>query len=149
MFDKHIQGVICEYLAAAWFTNNDYMVSWPFAHFGEYDFIITKEGEKPKRVQVKKVYFDNAKNRYISSLILSHKNCDGTTRNKKYNADSFDICAFVCVDCNVIYVVPISEIIGRRSITFYPDSDEPKISSQRPASYERFKRDLMEKWTTD
>lgn len=141
MFEHHKNGVICEYLAAAWFTNSGYSVSWPQHNFSEYDFIIDKKDETPKRVQVKTIYFDVNKQRYLCGLTLTHKRADGTTANRKYNADSFDLCAFVCVDYNAIYVVPIERILGRRSITFYPDRPETHIN--RPFSYERYKEKLI------
>ena len=141
MFEHHKNGAVCEFLAAAWFTNNGYIVSWPTGNFSEYDFIIDKKDEEPKRVQVKTIYFDAHKKRYISGLTLSHRQADGTTINKKYDGNSFDICAFVCMDYNAIYAVPIDKIIGRRSITFYPD--RPQTHIKRPVNYERYKDQLI------
>lgn len=141
--DRHqVNGVICELLAAAWFTQNGFIVSWPTDKTVEYDFIIDNKDDSPKRVQVKKIYYDNSKNRYIASLVLTHKQSDGKTRNKKYKKGAFDICAFVCADENAIYIIPFEFVHGRRSITFYPnDLGNPEF--KRPFNYEEFKRVLI------
>ena len=143
MIQTQINGVVCEYLAAAWFVNLGCVVSWPLDNNAEYDFIIETEGETPQRVQVKKVYFDNNKNRYIGSLVTPHKRGNGSVIYKKYNEDSFDLCAFVCTEYNVIYVVPIEFVFKRRSVTFYPDRKEPNITTQRTISFEQFKHELI------
>lgn len=141
MLDAHtINGITSEYLAAAWFTKNGFTVSWPSDHSVEYDFVIDNKTDILQRVQVKTIYFDNNKLRYIASLTLSHRTGEGKTINKKYNENSFDICAFVCSEQNVIYIVPIEHIAGRRSITFYPDN---KNQFPRPFNFERYKETLI------
>lgn len=141
MNQKHKNGIISEYLAAAWFTNNGFTVSWPSDCFGEYDFIIDDKVNSPKRVQVKTIFFDNGKGRYIGNTVLSHRLSNGHTINKKYSDNSFDLCAFVCRDYNAIYILPIELVKNRRCITFYPDGSEPNYRCK--CNYESYKETLI------
>ena len=140
-YTDHVKnGVVCEFLAAAWFESNGFTVSWPSDSTVEYDFIADNKTER-QRVQVKKIYYDNAKKRFIGGMSTTHKTSDGSNHYKKYKADSFDICAFVCVELNAIYIVPGEYVYRRSSITFYPDN---KKIYKRPFDFERFKRVLIQ-----
>ena len=141
MHSKHINGLTSEYLAAAWFTSKGFTVSLPLNPFAEYDLIVDKNDDL-LRVQVKTIFFDNNKHRYICNFALSHINSDGSTRIKKYDKNSFDYCAAVCREQNAIYILPIKHILGRRSITFYPDREGVK-NSKRYRHYEEYKDKLF------
>lgn len=139
MYCHYRNGLECEYLAAAWFTRNGYSVSWPLDGSIEFDFIIN-DCDGTKRVQVKKIFFDNRKQRFTASLAKTHLKVGGKTKYEKYNENSFDLCAFICIEYNTIYIVPIEFVYKRRSITFYPDGTKP---SKRPFDFEQFKRTLI------
>ena len=142
MNQHKVNGVISEFLAAAWFTRNGYIVSWPSDSSVEYDFIIDNKTDEPKRVQVKTIYFENSKKRYIGSLVLTHRQNNGKSLNKKYKQGAFDIAAFVSVETNSIYIVPFDFVHGRRSITFYPD-EKGNANYKRPFNFESFKEVLI------
>lgn len=143
MYTKHINGTVSELLAEQFFVECGYVVSKPINDFCEYDLVI----DNPKypelqRVQVKTIYFDNSRKRWMSSLVTSHIRGNGRRQNKKYSKDSFDIGVFVCKEKNAIYIIPIEEIQGRRSITFYPDG-KPSTVNSRYRDYEQYKQDLF------
>ena len=139
-FQKHISGTTCECLAAYYFTARGYTVSLPIDKFGEYDFI-ADNGENQQRVQVKKIYYDEAKQRYVSSLVTAHVR-RGRKINKKYEDGAFDLFAFVCPEYNAIYIIPLSELIGRRSLTFYLDRPQVAKKDKYP-NFERYRRELI------
>lgn len=143
MITKHINGTVSELLAQQYFVNHGYIVSKPINDFSEYDLIIDKLNSNGLlRVQVKTVYFDNTKQRWLSSLVTSHIKGNGRRENKKYTEKSFDVGVFVCKEYNVIYIIPIEKIAGRRSITFYPDG-KPKTVNSRYCDFEEFKNELF------
>ena len=120
MYTKHKNGTVSELLAEQFFVERGDIVSKPINDFNEYDFIVdTPCLDKLQRVQVKTIYYDNSKQRWLASLVTSHIKGNGKRENKKYSAQSFDIGAFVCKEHNAIYIIPIEEIEGKRSITFY------------------------------
>lgn len=141
MNSKHINGTISELLALQYFVNKGYIVSKPIDNFNEYDLIIDNNG-KLNRVQVKTVYYDNNKKRYLSSCVTSHIHGNYRRTNKKYTLNSFDLYAFVCRPFNCIYIIPIDLLEGRRSITFYPDNPLA-IEKSRYDNFENFKDVLI------
>ena len=142
MISKHVNGLVSELLAAAWFTSRGYIVSLPINQFVEYDLIVDNGTDEPKRIQVKTVYFDNSKNRYICNFGLVHKRSDGTTKIKKYDENAFDYCAAVCLEQNAIYILPIKDVAGRRSMTLFPDK-EGVTSTNRFRHFEEYKHVLF------
>ena len=134
--EKHKQGTVSELIASAYFVQTGYVLSKPINDFGEYDLII--DNGELSRVQVKTAYWDNSKQRYLVSLITSHIRGNGRKPNKKYTDKSFDLLCAVQKETNSIYLIPIKEISGRRSITLYPDK-KPKSVNNRFEDFERFK----------
>ena len=143
MNKKHIRGTTSELLAEQFFVEQGYIVSKPINDFGEYDLIIDSlDHSRLQRAQIKTIYFDNSKQRWIASLVTSHIRGNGRRQNKKYSEQSFDIGVFVCKEHNVIYIVPIDKLLNRRSITFYPDS-KPNTVNARYEDFEKFKCKLL------
>ena len=140
---KHKNGTVSELLAEQFFIERGDIVSKPINDFSEYDLIIdTPSLSKLQRVQVKTIYFDNSKQRWLASLVTSHIRGNGRRENKKYSQDSFDIGAFVCKEHDVIYIIPIEELAGKRSITFYPDG-KPETVNSRFKDFEHYKYRLL------
>lgn len=133
---KHKQGTVSELIASSYFIRNDYKVSKPINDFSEYDLIIDKD--ILSRVQVKTAYWDNSKKRYLVSLVTSHIRGNGRKPNKKYEKNSFDLLCAVQKETNSIYLIPIKEILGRRSITLYP-LEKLKTVSKRFEDFEKYK----------
>ncbi len=136
-----MHGTESELLAEYYFTNKGYIVSKPINDFNEYDFIIDNNGSL-QRIQVKTIYYDNSKKRWLGSCVTSHMRGNNRRVNKKYKENSFDYILFVCREHNCVYFIPISKIAGRRGITFYPNG-KPKNVSSRYEDYEKYKSDLM------
>lgn len=133
---KHQKGTISELLASSYFVSKGYIVSKPITDFNEYDLII--DNGNLKRVQVKTIYFDNSKERYMISCVTSHIRGNERRLNKKYNENSFDILCAVEQETKSIYLIPIKEIIGRRGITLYPKGKQNKTNT-RYEDFERYK----------
>lgn len=125
MTEKQANGQKSELLAEYYLINKGYVVSKPINDFSEYDFIIDDENVLAT-VQVKTVYFDNSKKRWIGSCVTSHIRGNSRRINKKYTEKSFDYGLFICKEHNKAYLIPIALIAGRRSITFYPDANTDK-----------------------
>ena len=135
MTDKQINGTKSEILAQYYLVNKGYWVSKPINDFLEYDFIADDNKGHIYRIQVKTIYFDNSKQRWLASCVTSHKRSEGII-NKKYSINSFDYGLFICKECNAAYFIPIDLIAERRSITFYPDEKNIPINSK----YENFEK---------
>lgn len=116
--NKHQKGTISELFASEYFVKNGYIVSKPITDFNEYDLIV--DNGELKRVQVKTIYFDNSKERYMISCVTSHIRGNNKRVNKKYDSNSFDILCAVEVDIEAVYLIPIEEVALRRGITLYP-----------------------------
>lgn len=143
MYTKHKNGTISELLAEQFFIERGDIVSKPISDFSEYDFIVdTPSLSQLQRVQVKTIYYDNSKQRWLASLVTSHIRGNGRRENKKYSHSSFDIGAFVCKQFNAIYIIPIEELAGKRSITFYPDG-KPDTVNSRFKDFEHYKYKLF------
>ena len=119
---KHINGIVAELLAETYFVQNGYTVSRPVAKFGEYDLII--DNGKLLRVQVKSLYWDNSKKRHLLSLVTSHIRGNNRRINKKYTKSSFDILCAIEKNSGAIYILPINDVAGKRSMTFYITENE-------------------------
>lgn len=142
MNDKQKTGTESELLAEFYLVRKGYIVSKPINDFNEYDFVIDDTQGHLYTVQVKTVYFDNSKRRWLSSCVTSHIRGNGRRTNKKYTESSFDIALFVCKEHNCVYLIPITKIQGRRSITFYPDK-KPNSVNSRYEDFEIYKDSLM------
>lgn len=140
VYKKHIRGTVSELLAEQYFLRKGNIVSKPINDFNEYDLIID-DGNKLSRVQVKTIYFDNSKKRFLSSCVTSHIKGNEKRVNKKYGENSFDICACVLKEYDCIYLIPIKEMAGRRSITFYPEG-KPNTVNSRFSDFEKY-RDFL------
>ena len=127
MYEKQRHGTESELLAEYYFVNIGCIVLKPINDFNEYGFVIDCNGALYK-VQVKTIYFDNSKNRWLGSCVTSHI--------------KVDYALFVCKEHNCVYLVPIDKIVGRRSITFYPDS-KPESVNSRYEDFEQYKFPLM------
>lgn len=144
MNSKQLNGTKSELLAEYFLINQGYIVSKPINDFLEYDFVIDDRNGNLYKIQVKTVYFDNNKQRWLGSCVTSHIRGNGRRVNKKYTNQSFDFGVFICADYNSIYMIPISLIAGRRSITFYPNGKDNK-SNTRYSDFEQFRQDIFEK----
>lgn len=142
MTDKQRHGIESELLAEYYLTHNGYIVSKPINDFFEYDFVIDNQQGNLYKVQVKTIYFDNNKKRWISSCVTSHIRGNGRRGNKKYTEQSFDYGLFICKEYNLAYLIPISKLVGKRSITFYPNGKNNK-SSTRYQDYEKYKDTII------
>ena len=134
--NKHQTGTVSELLIASYFVQNGYAVSKPITDFGEYDLVV--DNGVLSRVQVKTVYWDNSKNRYLISCVTSHIKGSGRRTNKKYSQESFDLLAAVETETMAVYLIPISDIAGRRSITLYPKG-KPKTVVNRYEDFEQYR----------
>ena len=134
--NKHQKGTISELLASIYFVSEGYIVSKPITDFNEYDLIVDKNGLQ--RVQVKTIYFDNSKQRYMISCVTSHIKGNQKRVNKKYNENSFDILCAIEPITSSIYLIPIEEVKGRRAITLYPKGKQNK-SNTRYNDFEKYK----------
>ena len=141
MNDKHRHGIESEVLAEYYFVHNGFVVSKPINDFNEYDLVVDYNGVF-YRVQVKTIYYDNSRGRWLSSCVTSHIRGNNRRTNKKYSEDSFDYGLFICKEYNCVYYIPIDKIAGRRSITFYPDGKPENINS-RYNDFEEYKHSLM------
>ena len=139
-YQKHINGTVSELLAEAYFVSKGYIVSKPINDFNEYDLIVDNH-DKLSRVQVKTIYWDNSKKRNLISCVTSHIRGNGNRYNKKYEDNSFDLLCAVHKDTESFYVIPIEEIVGRRSITFYPEG-KPDTVTTRYSDFEEFRNVL-------
>ena len=142
MNSKQINGTKSELLAEYFLIAQGYIVSKPINDFLEYDFIADDRKGHLYKVQVKTIYFDNGKKRWMGSCVTSHIRGNGRRINKKYTAESFDFGLFICAEHNSAYMIPISLIEGRRSITFYPNGKANK-SNTRYSDFEQFRQDIF------
>lgn len=137
-YDKHIRGTISELLVSSYFVSKGYIVSKPINDFNEYDLIIDN-GESIQRVQVKTIYWDTNKARNLCSCVTSHIRGDEHRYNKKYTKGSFDILCAIHKESSSIYVIPFDSVVGRRSITFYPDG-KPDTVNNRFNDFEKYRK---------
>lgn len=91
-----------------------------------------------KKVQVKSIYFDNSRKRYVISLVTSHIRGNNRRTNKKYNINSFDLLCCIEKETNSVYIIPIDKVAGKRSITFYPKGKYNKTNT-RYEDFEKYK----------
>lgn len=141
MTDKQVNGTKSELLAEYYLTNKGYIVSKPINDFSEYDFIID-DNRNLYRIQVKTIYFDNSKQRWLGSCVTSHIRGNNRRTNKKYTEKSFDFGLFICAEHNAAYLIPIDLISGRRSITFYLNGKDNK-SETRYFDFEMYRESIM------
>ena len=130
MTSKQINGTKSELLAEYYLIRHGYNVSKPINDFSEYDFVIEDEYGKLFKVQVKTIYFDNSKKRWVGSCVTSHIRGNNRRTNKKYTEKSFDYGLFICAEYNKAYLIPIECIVGKRSITFYPNGKNNKTNTR-------------------
>ena len=119
VYSKQKNGNLSESLIMTALIKNDIPFAIPYGSFDEYDFVI-KTSEGFKSIQAKTCYLDNSKQRFIVSLCTTHRRGGESLTNKKYSNNSFDYLVAVCHEPLTYYIIPISEISGRRSITLYP-----------------------------
>jgi len=134
--EKHKSGTISELLATSYFVQNNHIVSKPITDFHDYDLIV--DNGSLKRVQVKTIYWDNSKSRYLASCVTSHIRGNETRYNKKYHKDSFDLLCAVEHTTGSIYIIPMEKVLDRRSITFYPKG-KPETVNGRYEDFEQYK----------
>ena len=137
IYTKHKQGTVSELLAASYFADKGYIVSRPIDTYQEYDLIIDKDNIL-SRIQVKTIYWDNSKSRYLISLVTSHIRGNGRRTNKKYHNNSFDYLVGIEKETYALYQIPIKIITGRRSMTVYPKG-KPKTVNNRFNDFEQYR----------
>ncbi len=135
--NKQKQGTVSELLAAQFFVQRGYAVSFPFDGFGEYDLII--DNGKLSRIQIKTVYWDNSKQRYLISCVTSHIRGNNRRLNKKYSVLSFDYLLGVEKETQSYYLIPVEKIANRRSITVYPKG-KPETVTKRYEDFEQYRQ---------
>lgn len=133
---KQQRGKISELIATIYFARKGYIISKPITDFNEYDLIV--DNGKLQRVQVKTIYYDNSKQRYMVSCVTSHIRGNGKRTNKKYNINSFDLLCAVEDETQTIYIIPIEKVAGKRAITFYPKGKNNK-SNTRYEDFEKYR----------
>lgn len=121
--NKQQKGLYSELLAMAYLVKLGWQVSKPLSDHSEYDLLADNGSGKPIRIQVKTAYWDNSKKRYLISLVTSHIRGFGRKPNKKYTEKSFDQLIAIEPNNQVVYQWNISEVLGRRSITVYPEKE--------------------------
>ena len=134
--NKHQKGTISELLASSYFVKNGYIVSKPITDFNEYDLII--DNGELKRVQVKTIYFDNSKKRYMISCVTSHIRGGNRRENKKYSLTSFDILCAIEPELGAIYLIPIEKVALRRGITLYPTGKNNR-TNKKNEDFEKYR----------
>lgn len=139
MTNKHLQGTVSELLASSYFVRKGWLVFTPIDGHGEYDLVVENNNGQLKKVQVKTIYWDSNKNRFLISCVTSHIRGNGRRVNKKYKEKCFDFLVGVERSTNAIYVIPFEKIFGRRSITVYP-----KGKTKTNGRYEDFEQYRME-----
>lgn len=137
MTSKQSNGVVSESMAKAFYSSKGYLVSQPINDFGEYDLIVD-DGINLNKIQVKTAYWDTNKQRNLVSLVTSHIRGDSNRYNKKYQEKSFDLLLIVHVETMSFYEIPIKEILGRRSLTVYPNGI-PATVNGRYTDFEKYK----------
>ena len=137
---KQKNGLLSESLTMTKLLEKNIPFAIPFGSFDEYDLIAdTPKGLK--RIQIKTCYFDNSSNRYVVSLVTSHRR-NNQINNKKYSSNSFDYLIGVCKELNIFYIIPIEIILDKRQITLYPEGiPESTLKANKNAgyNYEKFK----------
>ena len=134
---KHIKGTSSLLIAAEFFVSSGIPVFLPIDDFGEGDLVID-EGSNLKKVQVKTIYWDTNKSRYLISCVTSHIRGNKRRTNKKYTQSSFDCLVGIEKETGSIYQIPIDKIKGRRSVTVYPKG-KPESVSSRYQDFEKYK----------
>lgn len=137
---KQENGMVSELLAASHYVRNGYRVSKPISDFCEYDLVV--DDGSLNRVQVKTVFMDKSKNRWIVSCANSHIRGNGRKPNKKYTCDSFDILSAVHAESGTVYHIPVAMVAGRRSLTVYPYG-KPNTVNGRYEDFEQFSCNLL------
>ena len=137
---KQKNGLLSESLVMTKLLEKDIPFSIPFGSFDEYD-LIADTSKGLKRIQIKTCYFDNSSNRYVISLVTSHRRSNQIS-NKKYSSNSFDYLIGVCSKLDVFYIIPIDIILDKRQITLYPEGipeSTLKANKNTGHNYEEFK----------
>jgi len=133
--NKHQRGTVSELLSAKYFVEQGHTVSKPITDFGEYDLVVDFNGTL-ERVQVKTIYWDKSKERYLISCVTSHIRGNGRRVNKKYDKHSFDSLCAVEEETGAIYLISNSLVRNRRSITVYPKG-KPDTVNKRHMDFEQ------------
>ena len=120
--EKYIKGTTSLLSIASYFTSKGISVFMPVDDFGECDLVI--DDGKLKKIQVKTIYWDNSKKRYLLSFVTSHIKGNYKRTNKKYTLNSFDFLAGIELKSGAIYLIPIKDIAGKRSKTIYLNNNE-------------------------
>lgn len=142
MIKGYIAGQISELIAQKYFVENGCKVSKPIQECCDYDLVIDYKNTL-LRVQVKSIYWDSSREKYVCNLLNAHRistNDDNIKKHKikKYDKNSFDILCAVERDSNIIYIIPIKYILGRSRLIFYP-FEKPKKISNKLVNLEKFK----------
>lgn len=111
MFHKLQLGRLAEVVVMTEAIRRGYTVSFPWGGNAHYDLVIEKDGLFTK-IQVKTIYWDNTKNRWLVDLT---KPCS----RKGYTSSEVDLIACYREQPQLLVMFSISEVENRRSITIY------------------------------
>lgn len=111
MFQKLQLGRLAEVVVLTEAIRRGYTASFPWGGNAHYDLVIERDGLFV-RVQVKTIYWDNSKHRWLVDLTKS-----GSRRG--YTSSEVDMIACYREQPQLLVMFPISEVENRRSITIH------------------------------
>lgn len=141
--DQHqTKGIRSELLAQDFFISKGYIVSKPLNDSCcRYDLIIDKDS-KIKKVQVKSIFFDKSRNRYLCKLFTNHRkghSFNGKHSIAKYTLNDFDMLCAVSIDLRILYFIPINLVENKQVLYFNPTS---QANRNKSIIYEDFKHTI-------
>lgn len=99
-------------------------VSKPYGESAAYDFIV-EHASRCLRIQVKST---------IHKRPSGHHSCPvHASNNRLYPEGAFDFAAILLIPLNVWYLIPLAQIIGRRSAFFTPGLKTSKFGQYEEA----------------
>lgn len=102
-----------------------YTVSQPFGDNAKYDFIV--DSGKLTRVQVK----STSVIKKCDTPCIGYKiTCNFGAQAVAYSVDDFDLLAILVEPLDLWYIIPMSEVAGKRSFSVYPNTQ---------SKYEKFR----------
>jgi len=118
------QGDIGLGAAIGWATKQGYTVSLPLTDSQDYDLIIDID-DKLYRTQSKTCSYKNEYGRYEVSLTVKGGNKTGS-KIKKLDKTKVDA-LFILTDDDIMYFIPIQDVVGSSSITLGNNYDKFKL----------------------
>lgn len=131
--DCHKQGLLTEYEAAAWYTQNGYTVCWPMFSQSPYDFIVEKDGCL-KRVQVKTPTWSRSGTFSYLQCRLGKDLRVKTLENKDASGcrykDSCDELIFIEKDTGEIWVFPVEVLEHTSNVCLKTSNPNPSVKKK-------------------